>query len=223
MQTRTAFVYVTCGLLLALASLLPAAICAPKPPASDKRLIITVSGEDLSPSLRVGVRFPKHGAEEKLVPLPPQVALSGSVGGGIATAATESANGTWSVSVQYSVYDTSDRARKNALMLEDNRALAHEPGSFSGAKIGDECGHRATADTRELHFVRHNVSVKLWSLFPGRDADEKKRVRASTEKMMEVLAAALVKRIDRVVAAKGKVEMSNLPPLAPRGEAVQFK
>jgi hypothetical protein len=122
----------------------------------------------------------------------------------------------WHSFIRYIVYNTPEDARANASGEDHWRAVGGVTGSFSGAHIGDRCEHISspTGGLFELHFVRANVSVNIRAQVP--DAKGADVLQPSIEKALEATAQAIIKRINGVVAAKGKVDMTNLPPVRPR-------
>ncbi len=121
----------------------------------------------------------------------------------------------WYSSIRYIVYNTPEAARASA--FRENYLLfgtAPMPGrgSFSGAEIGDLCGWMSFGTSSYvLHFVRDCVSVEIWARVREPYRDEP--LQELIENVLEMTAKVIVKRVDGIVAAKGKVDMTNLPPI----------
>jgi hypothetical protein len=198
-------------------------------PSPDGETLITPQREDFPKELRERkhMRLPSK-RQERLRPLESRTRLVRALGGGwrpgpSGTGDTPSAH--WMALARYVIYATPADARANAFGEDAERAAMPGPHSFSGAKIGDLCGHISDASMNmfELHFVRHNVSVTLRASVSGSAgtdpelvASARKALQPEIESTLEATARVIITRIDAVVKAKGKVEMNNLPPIAPR-------
>ena len=89
---------------------------------------------------------------------------------------------------------------------------------MTGAKIGDACWHIADPPKGGmvggwfvLHFVRDRVSVQI----EARVEPDAQAMQSLIEKTLETTANIIVRRIDGMVKAKGKVDLTNLPPIRP--------
>lgn len=205
----------------------------PTPHPIDETAFITPHPEDFPNDLSERLKYvnrAKEPAGSFLLPLPDSIRLVNVVGGGWYgrpmwwdEASIPAGGGVpdrfWDAMIRYIMYRLPGDARKNWRDENGMRQLAFSKGSFSGAKIGDECGHIEQPEfgIYEIHVVRSNVSINLSArvmLSPKVDSEtDITDFRSSVEEALEATARIIVNRIDGVVKAKGTVDMTNLPPV----------
>ncbi len=198
-----------------------------RPPSLEANALICPIREDFPEELPEGIWLPPR-CPEKLGPLHPDsrgrlVEAEGALGGGRGSGPLMGGGvnnpqrlSKWYSSIRYIVYNTPEAARASAFReryLLFGTAARPRRGSFSGAEIGDLCGRMSSRSSYALHFVRDCVSVEIWASV--RDPYRDEPLQELIENVLEMTAKAIVKRIDGIVAAKGKVGMTNLPPIGP--------
>lgn len=200
---------------------------ASRPPPLETNALICPTREDFPEELPEGIWLPPRRTE-KLRPLHHNsrgrlVEVEGALGAGRGSGPRikEGVNvpqhpSKWYSSIRYIVYKTPEAARVNAFK-ETILLMASIPrrGSFSGAEIGDLCGRKSSPFSHTLHFVRDCISVEIWAHV--RDSyhyDEP--LQKLIQNVLEITAKVIVKRVDGIVAVKGKVDMTNLPPVRSR-------
>ncbi len=202
----------------------------PDLPPLDGAAVIVPSREDFAPEMAARVRLPRRKDRNKLLPIPSGVVMDRALGGGWGSGPSWMDESTvptgggvpdrfWSASVRYVVYRSPEDARSYWDREDSNRQVRCGGGSFSGEKIGDWCGHIAHPGfgMYELHVVQSNVSVNLSTrvmVSPKVESEtDMTDFRPDVEEALEATAKVIVNRIDGVVKAKGRVDMSNLPPV----------
>jgi hypothetical protein len=127
--------------------------------------------------------------------------------------------------VRYILYPTAEEARRRWI-AEDfmERQVGPVPGSYTGVAIGEQCESLALPESGiyELHFVRANVSVCICAHVSvssrARNETDKAVYRSDIQESLEATAQAIVRRIDAVVRAKGRVDVTNLPPVQTKSQ-----
>ncbi len=195
---------------------------ASRPPHLEANALICPIREDFADyglELPEGISLPSR-RPEKLGPLHPNfrlVEVERALGGGDTIGPHSKRPNVWHTVIRYIVYNTPEAARASAFRenyLLFGTAPMPRRGSFSGAAIGDLCGRMSFASSSYvLHFVRDCVSVEIWARVREPYRDEP--LQELIQNVLEMTAKVIVTRIDGIVATKGKVDMTNLPPIRP--------